>query len=127
MPILRSLHDFFRPGHQRPCGWEPASQPHHKVLGICRRTAVNEWLTWGYDRSGPSGTAPRPSRQGQRQSTRPEVEDADSHTRAGSGAGNADLSSCATVNGPQGRSHACFVVGSDNAVYAVDAATGTIN
>ena len=90
--------------------------------------ASNEWLTWGYDqeRTGWNQTEAVLTKSNVSQlelkwkaqlSTPPREEVLSTLT--------APL--VAVVNGPQGSKTAAFVVGSDDTVYSIDAATGKVN
>jgi len=113
------------------------SKPSIKVFGAAIRLAVflvpglaaaqSEWLTWGYDqqRTGWNQSEAVLTKDNVSQlevkwkaelSTRPREEVLSTLT--------APL--VATVNGPRGPVTRVFVVGSDNAVYAIDSETGEV-
>ena len=109
-------------------GASVATAPQSAAAASAAAPALNEWLTWGYDQERTLWNRAETllSKDNVGQLTLKWKTQIPTPARE---VVLATLTSplVATVNGPQGPVTRVFVVGSDNTVYAVDAATGTIN
>ena len=113
------------------------SQPFVKALGLAagltfflapgRAIAQSEWLTWGHD---PERTGSNPDEKtlGKDNVSQLEVKWTAQISTAPKDYILSTMTApvVATVNTPQGPAARVFVVGSDNTVFAIDAATGKI-